>query len=614
MIPSTRSSDLSPPQLNQHILSKNIDSLLKRIEEIKNKKIVLFFGASSAGKSTAINLLSGKELIKKSIAEITGNPNRKGYALVLKNPNDPDSAKIGNDKIAETIYHSLQTSSNGSYLLCDCPGYNDTRGTEIEVAVNIATKMLAENVSGLSLVVCLELPSLISSRGEAFRNCFNSLRNLFHTWDHDFNESLLILVTHNFDHQYTKENLMAELRSFDKVEPNLISFITRQEGEYIQLFTEKDKEDERGMRETATAIHTIINGLKYIKVNKARIGNSLTERAKNDLKNAFGGTINEANSWLTSYFNATKELPHATAQCEERKLSALKALKTLKEEIGQPHASLNIEMVTDLTAEIRRREEMIDALKNDDSDFTPTTLRQKVRIPISYITEKKRPPPSDVIMSGLIATGVGYAIPTIPVVAEATGPVVIPLVMGLGGLGMADYFGSTLEKRVNPNQVATDMQLLSEAPLRGVKKQKLSQEGSFEKEDLSEDNKNYHVMFITPSGEEGEASIEGVVPKCEHSETKRLILILTLEKVYLSEKLEQIQSDKKLLKLNQTIEERKNNLEGKEASYNLILLLDKLLSSNLESIITDQNSMNQFTCQYHKFTKIHQTSSNWSFF
>ena len=595
-----------PSHLNQNSLMSQIEDTVKRIETIKNKNIVLFFGSSNAGKSTSIALLCGKELEKKPISEITGEPNRKGYALVLKNPSDPEAPKIGNKKICETVYHKLYTSSNKEYQLCDCPGYNESRSIELEIAENIATKMIAENVSGMSLVICVELPSLINSRGEEFRNCFNSLRNLFHTWDNDFKESLLFLVTHNYHHQYTKENLIAELNSFQGVDPQLIEFITRQNGKYIQLFTEVGKEDEMGMKETALAIHKIIKGLKYVKVNKAHIGNPLTDRAKNKLKTTFAPTIAEANIWLENYFDTIKELPKAESNHKKYTLKANKELQNLKEQLHQVGVNLPIETITNFAEAILTKENEIVNLRNDTSDYVPVQLRNRVTIPIQHVDVQVKPTWLDYCKyaGGGIAGGAALAAFPPAGLAAAAGTLLLPVAAGGGGgLGLfaADIFCTSRETRVSEEPVQRELQLNSDTPLKRVKKIKVNHTGSFATEQYSSNNTNYKVVYISPAGGGAEAAIEGVIPKNESHEAKQNILILNLENVYLKEKKEEDKAKKELDKIKSKKAELSGCLESKKTTYKTILLLKDLLDSGNESIIADPVSLIQFTRNYQKF-------------
>ena len=110
-------------QADLHIYKKIVAEAAKLEKDIEDKvstgqTIILLVGDTGAGKTTTTALLDGKELVIKR----TG-PLRKldlpGYGI----------GHGGESKTQSLIFH---TTSQG-FLICDCPGFEDTQGAETEI-------------------------------------------------------------------------------------------------------------------------------------------------------------------------------------------------------------------------------------------------------------------------------------------------------------------------------------------------------------------------------------------------------------------------------------------------------------------------------------------------
>jgi predicted GTPase len=137
--------EFNPVLLNQLMLKS-----IPKLEEIKEKDLVLFIGALGAGKSTTINMLLGQNF-KKVLSKYKNNKGKDTLrpALIINNQNrNLKLASMGHTDQSETLYPEVFKNVDKSDIyFCDWPGFRDTRGTEARLAIFLA-KLLTIQYAG----------------------------------------------------------------------------------------------------------------------------------------------------------------------------------------------------------------------------------------------------------------------------------------------------------------------------------------------------------------------------------------------------------------------------------------------------------------------------------
>ena len=114
------------------------------LDKAEGKDLVLFLGASGAGKSTTINYLSDIEL------ERTNNFQLR----VARQSNQEGSAAIGHGRDSATSIPQLidVTHNSKTYTLVDLPGFHDSRGVEQEIVNRFLIKQIIDKAENLKFV------------------------------------------------------------------------------------------------------------------------------------------------------------------------------------------------------------------------------------------------------------------------------------------------------------------------------------------------------------------------------------------------------------------------------------------------------------------------------
>ena len=134
-----------------------------------DKEVVLVLGNTGVGKSTAVNYLMGCEmkLVKPSELGLEG-PKK----VVVVDPESicPEVMPIGHGSQSRTFMPQIVLDADDSnQAYCDCPGFADNRGAEINIANAINTRRVVQQAAGIKVVFLAEYSDIISSRGSNMR-------------------------------------------------------------------------------------------------------------------------------------------------------------------------------------------------------------------------------------------------------------------------------------------------------------------------------------------------------------------------------------------------------------------------------------------------------------
>ena len=222
-IPTTNNASTSPQQQTQHI---NFESLLKRklqnpnvklssdesiflldecikkgeIQAAKadHKELTVFIGNTGSGKSTMINYLYGCKMqrIVPSALGINGLEKIVVVKPVSTGGTVDEIMPIGHLKQSMTFMPQIETDKAG-ITYCDCPGFLDNRGFEINTANAVNIKNVFIRAKSVKVVMLINYHSLLADRGRGLSDMikiscslFGSKENLIH-----YKDSIILGVT-----------------------------------------------------------------------------------------------------------------------------------------------------------------------------------------------------------------------------------------------------------------------------------------------------------------------------------------------------------------------------------------------------------------------------------
>ena len=127
-------------------------------------------GNTGAGKSTLINYLCGCEMENARRRDI-GLSGRGSVIRVKADQRDTAVTKIGHDmQKSATFLPSVAVSTTDGKVYCDCPGFLDNRGAEINIANACNIKQMIAQAKSVRVVVLINYDSLKADRGRGVKD------------------------------------------------------------------------------------------------------------------------------------------------------------------------------------------------------------------------------------------------------------------------------------------------------------------------------------------------------------------------------------------------------------------------------------------------------------
>ena len=129
------------------------------------KTVSIFAGNTGAGKSTTLNALLGCQMKAVKPREL-GLPGTKRIVIV-----DPESPReevmpTGHSIRSQTFMPQIASDpDNPNKAYCDCPGFSDNRGAEINIANAINTRRVLQQARGVKAVFLTDYNGLLVDRG-----------------------------------------------------------------------------------------------------------------------------------------------------------------------------------------------------------------------------------------------------------------------------------------------------------------------------------------------------------------------------------------------------------------------------------------------------------------
>jgi len=253
------------------IIKESIAKTFSLIEEGKaqlsnhdDEKVLLVIGKTGVGKSTLINYLSGAELVatKKGFG---------GYVLNVKE--QVGNIKIGHSNVSETTVPNKWYDEKTGITYWDCPGFEDTKGAEQDIANAFYVQRLFNNPK-LKLVVVVQETTFMEDRGSKFIDLIGKLGILLKDFN-KFKDGLSLVVTKaspsmtTEDVKYGIGTYLEEVKNLSFVQKEILQFLSGKDGK-VELFT-TPREPGPISGEMRDKMLWMINNTKYVDKSEVNI-------------------------------------------------------------------------------------------------------------------------------------------------------------------------------------------------------------------------------------------------------------------------------------------------------------------------------------------------------
>ena len=143
--------------------------------EAEDKVLCLVMGPTNVGKSTFINSLLGHTMQQSRLSDLGFVGRRRVVYVDTSQPPLHPVLEVGHSSTSTTFMPQLIPDSQDDTLIyCDCPGFRDTRGEEIDIVNAIHIKQLMQRAQGLKVVFLMNYSHLIDT--ESTRRSIVDLR------------------------------------------------------------------------------------------------------------------------------------------------------------------------------------------------------------------------------------------------------------------------------------------------------------------------------------------------------------------------------------------------------------------------------------------------------
>jgi energy-coupling factor transporter ATP-binding protein EcfA2 len=169
-------------------------------KKISGKDAVIVIGNTGAGKSTFVNYLLGCDMIQKTPKELGIKGLKK---VVVVRPKSEGGAcdevmLIGHSKTSKTFIPQIASDPISRVVAyCDCPGFLDNRGAEINIANAVNIKRALQEAKCVKVLILINYHSLLADRGRGLTDMLSLCTQLFGSTANlkRFQEALLLGVT-----------------------------------------------------------------------------------------------------------------------------------------------------------------------------------------------------------------------------------------------------------------------------------------------------------------------------------------------------------------------------------------------------------------------------------
>jgi tetratricopeptide (TPR) repeat protein len=160
------------------LLTQCIEYGRLQAKKAAEKNVLLFIGNTGAGKSTTANYLAGckmeNQMLEGSIAKVmVVVPPEQGGTI-------PEVMPIGHTKVSKTFMPHIETPPGVDQMTyCDCPGFLDNRGAEINIANAVNIRAAIKQAASVKVLILINYFTLLADRGRGLKDVLKICANLF---------------------------------------------------------------------------------------------------------------------------------------------------------------------------------------------------------------------------------------------------------------------------------------------------------------------------------------------------------------------------------------------------------------------------------------------------
>lgn len=162
----------------------------------QGQELVVFIGNTGAGKSTLVNYLYGCDM-----EVIDCEQTLEGRAIAVKPRSkggkyDP-VMEIGHTKKSKTFMPQIEKGPTQDMIYCDCPGFLENRGFEINIANAVNIRKALTQAKSIKVLMLINYHSLRADRARGLREMIKIACDLFGSKENlvKYKDSLLLGVT-----------------------------------------------------------------------------------------------------------------------------------------------------------------------------------------------------------------------------------------------------------------------------------------------------------------------------------------------------------------------------------------------------------------------------------
>ena len=143
---------------------------MAQAEMAKDRNLLMVIGNTGAGKSTLVNYLAGcqMEMIERGEAGFTTDLRTKIARVAVTSPMK-EVMGIGHENKSATFLPAVHDDESLGLTYCDCPGFLDNRGAEINIANACNIKQTIAQARSVRVIVLINYNSLKADRGRGVK-------------------------------------------------------------------------------------------------------------------------------------------------------------------------------------------------------------------------------------------------------------------------------------------------------------------------------------------------------------------------------------------------------------------------------------------------------------